>query len=123
MRSMPDLVSQVSLPPVSRPGDSVPPSQGTLVDTMTVQLSTHAAHGSSGHTSSLPPPPSGDYGLAHGTPYGTETFAPAVKPKKSGAGLVIARFGSQQVAVDDQAETLLMAAFEALADKYLRLPV
>ncbi|MCA9631379.1 MAG: serine/threonine protein kinase [Myxococcales bacterium] len=89
MRSMPDLVSQVSLPPVSRPGDSVPPSQGTLVDTMTVQLSTHAAHGSSGHTSSLPPPPSGDYGLAHGTPYGTETFAPAVKPKKSGAGLVI----------------------------------
>lgn len=85
MRSMPDLMSQVSLPRVSRPSDSVPPSQGTLVDTMTVQLSTQ----SGGHTSSLPPPPSGDYGLAHGTPYGTETFAPAVKPKKSGAGLVI----------------------------------
>ncbi len=86
MRSMPDLMSQVSLPRVSRPSqDSIPPSQGTLVDTMTVQLSTQ----SQSHTSSLPPPPSGDYGLAHGTPYGTETFAPAVKPKKSGAGLVI----------------------------------
>ncbi|MCB9583866.1 MAG: serine/threonine protein kinase [Polyangiaceae bacterium] len=101
MRSMPDLLSQVSLPRVSRPsdGDSVPPSQGTLVDTMTVQLSTHAglqsssglgsAHPSSGHISSLPPPPSGEYGLAHGTPYGTETAAPAIKPKKSGAGLVL----------------------------------
>ncbi|MEZ5651247.1 MAG: serine hydrolase [Burkholderiaceae bacterium] len=31
------------------------------------------------------------------------------------AGLVVARFGSQQIAVDDEAEALLIAAFDALA--------
>lgn len=83
MRSMPDLVSQVSLARISRPShpDLGPNSQGTMVDTMTMQL-TH---------SSMPPPPSSvDPFSTPGTPYGTEALAPAQPQKRSLLGPMLA---------------------------------
>jgi len=88
MRSMPDLMSQVSLARVSRPshpglGPSSlePGGAGTMVDTMTMQLT---------HSSMPPPPSSADPFSTSGTPYGTETFAPTQPPRRSSLGLVLA---------------------------------
>ncbi len=71
LRSMPDLMSQVSLPRVSRTHTGL---EGPVNSEVTWSQPYDP--------SSIPPPPS-----THGTPYGTEV--PAAPPRKSRLGLVV----------------------------------